>query len=1265
MEYEQNKATKLVQMLDSSEMQYKQFWIARTRKAILLWCLCFALIAIATVFIIFGLRERNKYVEYSLHYKKTQSASDDANKLVDEEEDRNASIYDKVGTIKPPKDIEGYELGGEYYNSSNADYILAPESNIANSLTYENSIYTSYRLKYYRLTISSDVNSSSVEFDSGKEKVGFANTFFIVPTDILSTQDVNTSVLTSPYTNDHLYKLYSASVKKKTMTSGTKFSDVDGRSGYHISAFYYNLPDRSVKYSFQPVIVKYDKNATGVSSEASLTHGYSATTYLVTKTITTLVDGKTTTLHTFSNGAEPLIDSKTNTVMSGQMENDMNVYYTTGYVLNNKELVDVNRNANLFKMLSTDVNFYVEWEVDDRYLIAVDLTDEHTFNSIFTSPSEIPYNLDYSQISDRIAAAINDDKTDDWDNLTNVLTNLRDNNGNKIPVDINTSVFLGKVVNGDVISDRITRYLKYGQEVQYKDGDAYYPFAKAGYSIEGKKAEYINWEVLTKEGKWIAATTIKNELSDNCIIIRPKWKADEYTINFTAGENAVIEVTNKNVFKSSSFKGNVEICAQLIQESGVDAKISKLGNRLVGWQLHANLYFNSTVGGVGYPNIAASSDDIKNIIVPSTNIKFRDRALTFKDYEYENYKYNEKVKVARVEETIEEKTIVYNFYYFVDDIIDNNGNLKPNDTMFQMPKGYYSDTKDVNVNAVWEVIKYSITIDFNITKNDVTELTADADQIILADWEDDQIDVAYSLGFDYVYGLAKENGYRPFADKVWNEYPFNVKNNDIDTIITNIGYRKGVTTDMDAVVTIPYIVDTPLYLPKQGEIYRLGYTLVGYEIYDSSDIYNSEKIAKFDIANDSRQIILCSTESDNGIVLRTNKFYVYEDIFIKPVWKPLTIEVDVPKNSQSNEQTTDTYSVINAKSVINYNKENTEITENTYQVVLKNIKNNNIIQNIQILDPHNTAAKDYFSTEATNTTFFSGTAANIYVRLNDCFNTSTFSMDITLSDGLNSYKYTLEDAIDIALGEEFDEDKDYGIFNILDKNSAYYKRFTDKVWSEDVVYTTYLYPTELMSRYYIDYGEDGGKQPALATISISIAEEIGEGWYNIQFQNVAMDMEFALSQISYTLIQNSFMTHPHQYAEDEYKYSLSSLSAYMDSLRANGDCDILTTRINNQEIKYNFVPEQWYMITRWDELVDILEYNRLHDNKIEYVLVNHFKTIDIYNILDFSTDYEDMEYKLAKHNDPNNGYNIYKYEDNPLYAQALRLLGATSQMGIQ
>ena len=145
MEFESTQAKKLVQLLDNSEAQERDYWLRRTKKVLILWLMFFVLIAMVVTFLVIDVNERSKYVDYILHYVKygdgTHTEAEDYGT-----DPRKATIYDTVGSIDPPKDeeIEGFRFNGKYYNSNNYEVPIDPSSNIASSLTSEKTIYMEY-----------------------------------------------------------------------------------------------------------------------------------------------------------------------------------------------------------------------------------------------------------------------------------------------------------------------------------------------------------------------------------------------------------------------------------------------------------------------------------------------------------------------------------------------------------------------------------------------------------------------------------------------------------------------------------------------------------------------------------------------------------------------------------------------------------------------------------------------------------------------------------------------------------------------------------------------------------------------------------------------------------------------------------------------------------------------------------------------------------------------------------------------------------------
>ena len=189
MEYESTEAKKLVSLLETSESQEKAYWLSRTRRAIVIWSIVFVLLALSVTFIVLGLSERSRYVDFKLHYIKYDD--DEARSDIDSGmEDRRATIYDTIDNIAPPDNVEGYDFTGNYYNSSNYEVIVKPESNVKESLTYENSLYMQYELGHYKLTIETGVGSTE-RFETPEGAVGYNKLMFITPQDLQSSSANN------------------------------------------------------------------------------------------------------------------------------------------------------------------------------------------------------------------------------------------------------------------------------------------------------------------------------------------------------------------------------------------------------------------------------------------------------------------------------------------------------------------------------------------------------------------------------------------------------------------------------------------------------------------------------------------------------------------------------------------------------------------------------------------------------------------------------------------------------------------------------------------------------------------------------------------------------------------------------------------------------------------------------------------------------------------------------------------------------------------
>ncbi|MBQ4557745.1 MAG: hypothetical protein IJA61_00005 [Clostridia bacterium] len=482
MEYESSKATKLVQMLDNSESQYREFWQRRTRRNIMIWGIVFLLLCITAVFIVFGVGEKSKYVNFELHFLKHLTDENDrpTGDTATDSEDRKASIYDKVGELRPPVEVEGYNFEGEYFNSSNYDVKVEPESNIANSLTYENTIYMQYELAYFHLTIKSDpaINHKENQFQTKGNGIGYDKALGIVPSSPYLAEDFETKVkegITGNYINSYLYSMYTSvnyqvdNIAIDENTTKRVVTDFDGYSGWHISGFEYTYKGQTIKYLFKPVNMEYagsrvDRQYLNPNFNQSYIDNSTLnlrSTYLVTKEI--LVGGAiVATYKNFSNGYQLATNTDGSDIVGPIDLNGVETYYTTGWSINEYNQLHTGEenfkkliNANEFRMPGSDITLYVSWERDERYAIIVDAIDNYSWNKVFVNQYEedekeykewlasIPYdstngsvwneNIDaintyyneinqeydfkYNQVPNLLTKAANDGEDNDWDSL--------------------------------------------------------------------------------------------------------------------------------------------------------------------------------------------------------------------------------------------------------------------------------------------------------------------------------------------------------------------------------------------------------------------------------------------------------------------------------------------------------------------------------------------------------------------------------------------------------------------------------------------------------------------------------------------------------------------------------------------------------------------------------------------------------------------------------------------------------------------------------
>ena len=977
MEYESTEAKRLVQLLETSESQEKEYWLRRTRRNIIIWSLVLVLLALVTTFVVLGLSESSRWVDFELHYVKSSEADGTS---VNDHEDRKASLYENVNSIMPPEDTEGFNFTGDYYNSSNYDVVIDGESNIANSLTYEESIYMQYEMGYYKLTITTD-SLSQDKFETSNNGVGYNKRLYIVPqvpygTDSQTNKntflDKYTDFVTYDnltYTDNHLYTLYTlynCSVEKTS--KGYNLLDIDGKSNAHIRGFHGTYKDHEVSYSFREVTIQ-EYGGTGTRQ----------TTFLVTKR----VDGVVVASN-FSNNLRPkfVVDEITgkediNNVLTSIDNGEEILYYE-------RELYDNEENANEFYMPGRDMVFYIDWEADDRYMVLIDTMDEYTWNNVYKGLSTdsilTEYNLNYN-IDSYFEKYGNDNESNDWDNLKTVFQGVYGDKDwsraivlNGIETDANITTFIGsnlREFSGNLIQKNSS------------SGEYYYPYAKEGYTFGGWQIYTMGvdgkyyWKDVKTDSKILSGadtTQMVEKHSETCIMVRPKWVADPYYIEFdknngefkVGGDPVGYSVSGNRYRLQLAVDGSLTnsqgraYTRKLIAGGSGDISVSRIGYDFVGWELKGKLLFNystyiCTSCGVscqcGYVTIGEDSSE-KHIVVSSPRFSYGKINFTGSPEDLVKWGYvgNSNQKLWVYTTAIDGE--IYNFYYFGTADQLNSGET----SSMEIPLGYYS-TANISATAVWNIVVYKATLNFNI---DNKELEYDTVQ-----------------GYNYLYGLA--SSYIPSAQHTGTWY------GKTNTTYNGVEYTTGIVFTYDMFYHFS--------LPSPTQIYRRGYKLVGYNIAGKSIENGSQDYLFSDYGKD---IIAINANSNiTGCIIVKD---VYDAITITPIWEAETYSVTYLGTTDRNAQ-------IKTNIIYDNNKTSTD----THHIITMVADDNTAVV------PHGSESTTYqFDSMFDNTMQFNqyqfnNDSAVMMVRLLDNFANSTFKLDIRFEYGYESVVLTKED----------------------------------------------------------------------------------------------------------------------------------------------------------------------------------------------------------------------------------------------------------------
>ncbi len=1056
MEYESTQAKKLVKMLETSEAQEKAYWLRRTRRAILIWSMIFVIATLSAVFIILGLNERNKYVNFDLHFVKY---SDDASEEPQiEHEERKASIYDTIKNIELPNDIEGYNFNGKYFNSSNFEVLVNPESNIASSLTYEKAIYMQYELGHYRLSILTSQKDNDI-FTSGDGVIGYNKTMYVVPSSPIATDNnaidrflddrkdyiANNNV---DYIGNNLYNLYALKFSEVN-ESNNSITDIDGKLNNHIFGFHMSYKGQNVQYYFYEVVVKNQANNAIFE------------TYLVEK----YINGELSARNFSNNYAVLLTDEgepKVETATSGDK-----YYFTDGTILDDNS----QDNANVFKMPGHDVTVYIDWMVDDRYVIVMDTVDEYTWNRIYSDYIVQNNNSDtYQNIKESFGLDYNtpgylenaktDGVDDDWDHLKDNLSEYyKENDG----VWDRTAV---KKISADDANANIKTYLdtyfKKGYNIATINSGHAFPYYKFGYETKKETWQIYTYDKDLGKYSWVNVdntTNLNAYAQDVCIVIRATWNPYEYYLEFKDSGNAVGTLSNFPGYGSSGDFGrkltmdlvnNLESnttkrVRRLISGSDKDfLYLTKTGHEFVGWQLNGKLSFNTSVGenGKGYFDIDTTSDNRIHVIVESPTFKYKinslDEPLEVEATKFLNYNYNDNIdnqnrKLWKYDTNYKGKS--YTFYYFgTKTELESGVNSK-----MEIPVGYYATDgakTTLELNPIWSVISYEITVDFNIDSANELELGEAAGGKTI-------------YGFGNIYGLDESFDYNPNTEG----------NQQYDEIVTdNNGYETGFK--------IIYDVNTAFYLPGYEQLYRRGYKFTGYKFYK---VENGNKV---ELTGNDYVFTIGESSSDKNIYEKvlinapsiavesnTTKINnLFDEIIVEAQWEAEVYKVGYNTTATADQST----KVKSITTQINYNMTlQTPNSNITHYVWDEDVEINNSGKFVK-----NTYTYIFPKDRTTNA------SAVIYVKLKDMFSNSTFRLILNL-DG-KSYEYSKEDLLEY-----------------IGSNSI---KFEDNY---------------------------SGIKITKAEIKITKEEIGGETYYKFTFVDLACDVKFNIDQIDYDLVANT------------------------------------------------------------------------------------------------------------------------------------------------
>ncbi len=1196
MEYESTEAKKLVSLLETSESQEKAYWLSRTRRAIVIWSIVFVLLALSVTFIVLGLSERSRYIDFELHYIKYDD--DEARTdIYSGMEERRATIYDTIDNIAPPDNVEGYDFTGNYYNSSNYEVVVKPESNVKESLTYENSLYMQYELGHYKLTIETGVGSTE-RFETPEGAVGYNKLMFITPQDLQSSSANNfvgkwldyNDTKSVTYVGNSLLNMYSLNnavvARDNSTASGYRVQDYDGKSNNHIYGFKTNIGGKEVQYIITEAYYVNDGEKPGDSGVTI------RSTYLVEKKI-----GGETVLKNFANGYKPVFtkDKQGNETTVPEYEYYNGKYIYKAKMENGKPLmIDITSekdNANAFRMPGKDTVVNVWWEADDRYVVIVDTVDEYSKNVIFGNKDNATilnnYNLSYDTVEGYITDARNNGENNDW---TTLLDDYR-----QYDIDWSNAIVIPKDIGQNNVGTLVSSYVQdYSGKLSQKGttGNHYYPVSKLGYNRNA-------WEIYSKDasGNWgwktvEYDTNINSDINKEvCILIRPVWLVESvkyvYDVESIGDINFGSSLAKYKGYGSdkgriyvkmfsamgTSDENNINNNRYLVNSNANNIEtapvIARGGYSFVGWQIPSKyetskyeMRYNNSIGvsNMGYADIVSSkgTTEYRNIIIEQPSIACQYAGV--ESIEWKVVENGDWVKATSSnasnknlymgEATVVEsgKLVYYRFYYFgtYDQLTSDT------QVITKIPYGYYVRTMEASssgeavwkkatemkLSPVWEIIDYHITLDYNITTtNDGVEVKAQ-DELLLKNNNDEYVESAYGV----LYGVKD---YTKPTD------PDDIVKEAINDINVETGFVK------------VYNIGNSITLPGTAQLYRRGYTLVGYDILEKVNNGNGESVW---VKNEKKSKKVSNSLGASNIKINGTDGVVkdlYGDIVFKAIWKQKEYTIETT-TTPSKDITDDKVRItLQGTTNIAYGKKGKESNQNTYVALLYG----DTFSFVDRSTDRSIATSDTIKANY-NYKYHDSSEAVVYVRLNDYFSDSTFNINLYFSNidcgsGIVPSSKGVITAQDLFNGININNKKDIG------KNSSYH--FTTK--------------------------SANGKDLVIATINISIVkdetEENVEEYYKIVFSNLACSVKFDLSEINYNLVESTILPNPNYTNEN--------------------------SRIEKIE-SANFVADNWYFLSDnlSDNIGNIVEYNRVHANKIKYV-ITYDNDNKVYKVFDTTT----------------------------------------------